>query len=49
MDESTLKQNIAANLALLRRRAEMTQLDLAQKINYSDKTVSKWERGGSQT
>ena len=45
MDESTLKQNIAANLALLRRRAEMTQLELAQKINYSDKTVSKWERG----
>jgi len=45
MDESTLKQNIAANLAMLRRRAELTQLELAQKINYSDKTVSKWERG----
>lgn len=45
MDESTLKQNIAANLVLLRRREEMTQLELAQKINYSDKTVSKWERG----
>ena len=25
----------------------MTQLELAEKINYSDKTVSKWERGES--
>lgn len=25
----------------------MTQMELAEKINYSDKTVSKWERGES--
>ena len=25
----------------------MTQLELAEKINYSDKSVSKWERGES--
>ena len=25
----------------------MTQVDLATKLNYSDKAVSKWERGES--
>ena len=26
---------------------KLTQLELAEKINYSDKAVSKWERGES--
>lgn len=36
---------IAANLAYLRRKNNLTQQELAQKINYSDNAVSRWERG----
>ena len=42
-----LKQTIAHNLSCLRRSASMTQIDLAERLNYSDKAVSKWERGES--
>ncbi len=40
-----IKNNIAKNIAELRKRNNMTQLQLAEKLNYSDKAVSKWERG----
>lgn len=43
MDE--LKNNIAKNLIALRTKAKLTQLQLADMLNYSDKAVSKWERG----
>ena len=39
-----LKVIFASNLIKLRTEANMTQVDLADKINYSDKSVSKWER-----
>ena len=42
--EEQLKKNFAKNLADLRKRAGMTQLELAEKLNYSDKSISKWER-----
>ncbi len=42
-----LKQIIAKNIADLRISEKMTQLDLAEKLNYSDKAISKWERGES--
>ena len=42
-----LKMIIAGNIGKLRREAGMTQLELAEKLNYSDKAVSKWERGES--
>lgn len=42
-----LKQIIADNVSLLRRDAGMTQAELAAKLNYTDKAVSKWERGES--
>ena len=45
MDE--LKNIIAENLQSLRRDAGMTQAALAEKLNYTDKAVSKWERGES--
>ena len=47
MDENTLlvNQRIAQNLIALRKRAGWTQAELAEKINYSDKSVSKWESG----
>jgi len=42
-----LKHIIAKNIASLRREREMTQFELAEKLNYSDKAISKWERGES--
>lgn len=38
---------IAGNIGQLRREAGMTQLELAEYLNYTDKAVSKWERGES--
>lgn len=40
-----LKIVFASNLIRLRTQAGMTQLQLAERLNYSDKSVSKWERG----
>lgn len=42
-----LKQIVAKNLVSLRKNAGLTQMELAEKLNYSDKAVSKWERGES--
>ncbi len=42
-----LKDIIARNLVRLRQQAGLTQLQLAEMLNYSDKAVSKWERGES--
>lgn len=42
-----LKLVIAQNIANLRKLSNMTQLELAEKLNYSDKAVSKWESGAS--
>ena len=40
-----LKPVFAANLSALRKKKGWTQLELATRLNYSDKAVSKWERG----
>lgn len=45
MTEEKLKENIAKNIASLRKKNGMTQAELADALNYSDKSVSKWERG----
>lgn len=42
-----LKPIIAKNITALRQEQKMTQIELAEKLNYSDKAVSKWERGES--
>ena len=42
-----IKTIIANNIADLRRKSGMTQTQLAEKLNYSDKAVSKWERAES--
>ena len=47
MEIEKLKTQIGANIAAYRKRAGMTQMGLAEKLNYSDKAISKWERGES--
>jgi len=47
MNEEQMKQYIGANIASYRKRSNLTQAGLAEKLNYSDKAVSKWERGES--
>lgn len=42
-----IKPIIAKNITILRQNAKMTQSELAEKLNYSDKAISKWERGES--
>ncbi len=42
-----IKSIVAKNISELRQANGMTQLELAEKINYSDKAISKWERGES--
>ena len=42
-----LRTIIANNLMNLRKASKLTQLELAEKLNYSDKAISKWERGES--
>ena len=39
-----IPQIIAKNITALRKNAGMTQAGLAEKIGYSDKSISKWER-----
>lgn len=38
---------IGKNLLILRKNAKLTQMELAERFNYSDKTISKWESGES--
>lgn len=42
-----IKNNVAKKITELRTLNNMTQLELAEKLNYSDKTISKWERAES--
>ena len=45
MEEAKLV--IASNIIRQRTNANMTQAELGEKLNYSDKTISKWERAES--
>lgn len=42
-----IKDNLAQNLVRYRKASGLTQAELAEKLNYSDKAVSKWERAES--
>ena len=44
---NNIKSIIAQNITDLRRAKGLTQLELAEQLNYSDKAVSKWERAES--
>ena len=47
MDDEKVKARIGSNIAYYRKKIGMTQAGLGEKLNYSDKAVSKWERGES--
>ena len=47
MDIVEIRQNIATNISAMRNSAGMTQAQFAEKLNYTDKAISKWERGES--
>lgn len=47
MEKKAVKEIIASNISELRKREKMTQADLANRLDYSDKAISKWERGES--
>ena len=47
MDSEKLKNQLGSNIAAHRKRFGLTQAALAEKLNFSDKAVSKWERGES--
>lgn len=41
----TEKQIIAQNIAFFRKKLNITQTELAKKLQYSNKNISKWEKG----
>lgn len=47
MNDEKLKAVLGKNIASFRKQQRLTQAGLAEKLNYSDKAVSKWERGES--
>lgn len=42
-----IKRTISVNITALRTNSKLTQAELAEKLGYSDKSVSKWERAES--
>ena len=40
-----IKEIIRKNIITLRKKQGLTQIDLAKQINFSDKAVSRWEKG----
>ena len=47
MNDEILKQYLGVHIMTHRKRMGLTQAGLAEKLNYSDKAISKWERGES--
>ena len=47
MSDEKLRLQLGENIAGYRKSRGLTQAKLAQQLNYSDKAVSKWERGES--
>lgn len=45
--DNNFKSIVAQNIYYLRTQNSMTQFELGEKLNYSDKAISKWERGDS--
>ena len=47
IEENALRKTIGKNIALYRKAKQDTQASLGEKLSYTDKAVSKWERGES--
>lgn len=47
ISQEEFNKTVANNLVAYRKHNNITQLALAEKLNYSDKAVSKWEHGES--
>lgn len=47
LNKYEFSKKLSDNLIYYRKNAGLTQLELAEKLNYSDKAISKWERGES--
>ncbi len=47
MNEADFKKRVGNNISYYRKACGLTQSALAEKLNYSDKAISKWERGDS--
>ncbi len=47
INTSNIQETLINNLIALRKASGLTQIELGEKINYSDKTISKWEKGDS--
>lgn len=45
MNDEELRAVIARNITIYRKQAGLTQTELGEALGYSDKSVSKWERG----
>ena len=44
MTEEELRRTVARNIAACRKQQGLTQSELAERLHYSDKSISKWER-----
>ena len=40
-----IREIISQNITHLRKEKNLTQVELAKKINFSDKAISRWEKG----
>ena len=47
MNDEKIKIQLGTSIGMHRKKCGMTQAKLAEKLNYSDKAISKWERGES--
>lgn len=45
MEDSEIRENFAKNLLKLRKNKKWNQQEMADKLSYSDKAISKWENG----
>ena len=46
MENKNQNHSVGKTIKLLREKRGLTQVQLAEKINVSDKAVSKWEKDG---
>lgn len=45
MEDIEIKKNFSSNITKLRKSLNLNQAQLAEKLNYTDKAISKWETG----